>query len=492
MTEQVAGRPAGEDGTRYPRIGLFLDGQWIYDRPASGNVINPSTEEVLACVPKATDEDLERALSAAARGFLLWRDTPAQERVHVIQRAVKLLRERVDAIARVLSLENGKPLAHARVEIERSLNFYEWEMGQATRAYGTIVPGAPRMQKLVMRQPIGPVFAATPWNGPMASLARKTGAALAAGCSVVLKPAEETPGTACEVVKCFEEAGLPPGVLNLVVGDPEHISSTLIASPVIRMVTFTGSVQVGKHLTELAARAMKPVLMELGGHAPVLVGESVDPAEVAKMAAITKTRAAGQICTSPTRFIVHRNSYDRFVAALSRALGELRVGDGMEEGVDMGPVANARRLAAAQALVDDAKRRGARVATGGHRIGDRGFFFAPTVLADVPLDAKVMTTEPFCPIAACVPAADLDEAIAIANGLSVGLAGYAFTNSLEEAEQISRRLECGMVSINHFDTPDADTPFGGLKESGIGREGGPTSLDAYLVTKTVLQSTARI
>ena len=476
----------------YPPIGLFIDGEWIHDGPSDGRVINPATEELLAHVPKADRAILQRALEAAARGFAVWRDTPPQARIRTMQSAVRLMRERAEAIATVLTLENGKPLSQARAEVERSLSFYDWEIGQAARAYGIIVPSAPHMQKLIFRQPVGPVYAVTPWNGPMGAIARKTGAALAAGCSVILKPAEETPGTACEIVKCFEDAGLPPGVLNLVLGDPAEISSTLIASPTVRMVTFTGSTHVGKHLAELAAHAMKPTLLELGGHAPVLIAEDVRVAEVARLAAITKTRAAGQICTSPSRFIVHRSVYQQFVQAFASALSELRVGNGMDEGVDVGPVANVRRLAAARSLVEDARSQGANIATGGHRIGDRGFFFAPTLLTDVPLTAEVMRIEPFCPVAACVPAEDLDDAISIANSLSVGLAAYAFTNSLDQAEQIARRLECGMLSINHFDTPDADTPFGGIRDSGVGREGGPASLDSYLITKTVLQSTLRV
>ncbi|MFP3644059.1 NAD-dependent succinate-semialdehyde dehydrogenase [Paraburkholderia sp. SIMBA_054] len=492
MTKQTENSPTVGTEKDYPKIGLFLNGEWIYDRESYADVINPSNERKLARVPKASDADLQCALKAAEKGFVIWRDTPPQQRVAIIQKAVKLARERIDAIATILSLENGKPFDHARAEIDRSMNFFEWEMGQALRAYGMIVPGAPQMQKFIIRQPIGPVFAVTPWNVPMSSAARKTSAALAAGCSVVLKPAEETPGTACELVRCFEEAGLPPGVLNLVLGDPAHISSTLIASPVIRMVTFTGSVHVGKHLTQLAAREMKPVLMELGGHAPVLVGADVNATEVGRISALAKTRAAGQICASPSRFIVHRNSYADFVSSFAETLNELRVGDGLERGVEMGPVANVRRLAAAQALVDDARNRGATVAAGGQRLGEQGYFFAPTLLTDVPLDADVMTIEPFSPVAACVAAESLDKAISIANSLPVGLAAYAFTNSLEEAEQIGRRLECGVLSINHFDTPDADTPFGGVKETGIGREGGPTSLDAYLVTKTILQSTVKV
>ncbi|TJV46079.1 MAG: NAD-dependent succinate-semialdehyde dehydrogenase [Mesorhizobium sp.] len=474
----------------YRRIGLFIDGEWIYEREPWLEVRNPSTETVLATVPKATDADLARALKAADAGFRIWRDTPPKERVGIILRAVAILRERTRDIAKILTLENGKHLADAEAEIERCGSFYEWDAGQSLRTFGLIVPGEPRMQKFVLRQPIGPVVAFTPWNVPMSSAARKTSAALASGCSIILKAAEETPGTACELVRCFEDAGLPPGVLNLVFGDPAHISSTLIASPITRLVTFTGSTQVGKHLTQLAAQAMKPVLMELGGNAPVIICGGVNAEKIGALAASAKARASGLICASASRFIVHRDAYDNFVGSFAETLNGYRVGDGFEPGVQMGPLANARRLAAAQAMVDDARQRGARIATGGYRIGNRGYFYAPTVIADMPLEAQAMREEPFNPIAACVRVPDLDAALAIANGVSVGLAAYAFTNSLAEAERIGRELECGVLSINHFGTPDADTPFGGVKESGIGREGGPSSLDAYLTAKTILQSTA--
>lgn len=492
MNEMRFGTAEERERALYPKIGLFIDGQWIYDRESWGEVRNPSTENVLALVPNATDDDLDRALKAAERGFALWRDTPPQERVRTILKAVALLRERTDDIAKILTLENGKHLADARAEIERCGNFYEWDAGQSLRAFGHIVPGEPQMQKFILRQPIGPVVAFTPWNVPMSSAARKSSAALAAGCSVILKAAEETPGTACALVKCFEDAGLPAGVLNLVFGDPARISSTLIASPISRLVTFTGSTNVGKHLTGLAAKAMKPALMELGGNAPVLVCDGVDAAAVGRMAANAKAKSSGQICASVSRFIIHKNVYDEFVGAFAAVFNSLKVGDGFAPGVQMGPVANARRLAAAEAMVDDARKRGARIVAGGQRIGDRGYFFAPTLLADVPLDASAMTEEPFGPIAACVRVNDLDEALAIANSVSVGLAAYAFTNSLHDAERIARCLECGVLSINHFGTPDADTPFGGVKDSGIGREGGPGTLDAYMVTKTVLQSTVHV
>jgi len=484
--------PSSPAARTYPPIGLFINGQWLYERPAFCDVTNPSTEEVLGQVPEASPDDLDSALAAADAGFSLWRATPPQQRSKILLEACRLLRERSEAIATIITLEQGKTINEARGEVNRASTFLEWDAAQALRTYGTIVPAEPQMQQLVMRQPIGAVAAFTPWNVPLSSPARKISAAVAAGCSIIIKAAEETPGTACAFVQCFVDAGLPPGVLNLVFGNPGVISSTLIASPVIRMVTLTGSVPVGKHLTQLAAAAMKPVLMELGGHAPVLVSADVDPRSVAKLATAAKMRMAGQICASPTRFIVHEDVYVDFVDAFASACNELIVGDGFSPGSQMGPVVSARRLASISALVDDAKARGARVAAGGKRVGDRGYFYAPTVLADVPMAADAMHTEPFGPLALCVPVSGLDEGIALANSLPVGLAGYAFTNSLQDAEKISRELDCGVLSINHFGSPGADTPFGGVRESGFGREGGEESLDSYMVTKTVLQRTVRI
>lgn len=356
----------------YPSIALFIDGEWILDRALCGEVKNPSNERVLALVPRATEEDLARALRAAQEGFRLWRDTPPDKRGRILLVAAGLLRERRDQIASIITLENGKPFAQACAEVERSASFFDWDAAQALRTYGTIVPAGPRKQQMVLRQPIGPVAAFTPWNVPLSSPSRKVSGALAAGCSVVLKAAEKTPGAACALVQCLVDAGLPPGVLNLVFGDPGMISTTLIASPIIRAVTLTGSVAVGKHLSQLAGAAMKPVLMELGGHAPVLVCEDVDPVRLGREAAIAKMRVTGQICASPSRFIVHRSIYTEFVNAMAEAAREMRVGDGFEPGVQMGPVANQRRLAVMEALVADARQRGARVAAGGERIGDRG------------------------------------------------------------------------------------------------------------------------
>ena len=476
----------------YPRIGLYIDGDWIYDRAACHAVENPGDESVLGPVPRATREDLERASGAAYRAFRTWRDTAPDERAALLLRVAGLLRERVDAIASIITLEQGKPVADARAEVERARTFLEWDAAQLHRSYGVVAPSEPGMLRMVIKQPIGPVAAFTPWNVPISSPSRKISGALAAGCSIVIKAAEETPGAACAFVQCFVDAGLPSGVLNLVFGDPAEISADLIASPAIRMITLTGSVQVGMQLSQLAGAAMKPVLMELGGHAPVLVCDGVDVARIARLAVAAKMRMAGQICASPSRFIVHERLYADFVDAFAHAANEIRVGDGFEPDVQMGPVINARRLAAMESLVADARAAGARVAAGGHRIGERGYFYAPTVLADAPVHTKAMRAEPFGPLGTCVSVKNMCDGLAIANSLSVGLAAYAFTNSIDDAERFTRELECGVLSINHFGVPGADMPFGGVKDSGVGREGGAESLDAYMVSKAVLQKIARV
>lgn len=476
----------------HPRVGLFIDGEWIFDRPSCFEVRNPSTEAVLTTVPGASADDLKRVLAAAERGFKIWRATPPVERNLIIARAIAGVRERAEEIAQIITRENGKLIADARAEVERSASFFDWDMAQALRAYGTIVPGEAQMQKLILRQPIGPVAAFTPWNVPLSAPGRKISGALCSGCSIILKAPEETPGAAVAMVQCFEQAGLPKGVLNLVFGNPAEVSSTLIDSPVTRMVTLTGSVGVGKHLSRLAGAAMKPVLMELGGHAPVIICAGVDATEIGKMALKSKIRINSQWCAAPGRFLVHESLYDEFVAGFVAAAQQVRVADGMDIKADMGPVTSGRRLAAMQHFVDDALERGGKAAVGGHRVGDRGYFFAPTLLVDTPLDCEIMREEPFGPVAVAVPFKTLDEAIEISNSLSVGLAAFAFTNTLEEAERLSRELDLGVLSINHFGAPDPDTPFGGMRDSGIGREGGPWSLESYMVSKTVLQKTVRV
>ncbi|TGR22983.1 MULTISPECIES: NAD-dependent succinate-semialdehyde dehydrogenase [unclassified Mesorhizobium] len=476
----------------YPPIGLLIDGEWIYDRPALCDVENPSDESILGQVPKATAKDLQNALESSTRGFEVWRRTPPTERAAIMRRAAGLVRERAADIAPIFTMELGKTLSESLAEIERSATFLDWDAEEIRRLYGRIVPTDPPIQQFVVREPIGPVAAFTPWNVPMSAPSRKISASLAAGCSVILKPAEETPATACLFAQCFLDAGLPKGVLNVVFGDPDEVSRTLVLSPITRLVTLTGSINVGKHLTRLAAETMKPVLMELGGHAPVLVDENVDPDAIAQLAVNWKYRMAGQFCSAPSRFLVHRSVYSDFVESLASKASRLVVGDGFAKDTQMGPVANRRRLDAMSGLVEDAVAYGARVVTGGQRVGNRGWFYAPTVLADVPLDARIMKEEPFGPLSPCAPVDSMDEALSISNSLDMGLAAFVFTNSMERADHLSRELQVGSVALNVFTSPGADAPFGGYRESGIGREGGLEMWNSYTVSKTIAERRVRV
>jgi succinate-semialdehyde dehydrogenase/glutarate-semialdehyde dehydrogenase len=476
----------------YPKIGLLIDGEWIYDRVPLCTVENPSDESVLGQVPRATLQDLQNALASSARGFEVWRKMPPTERATIMHQAARLVRERALEIAPIFTLELGKTLNESLSEIERSATFLDWDAEQIRRLYGRIVPTDPPIHQHVVHEPIGPVAAFTPWNVPMSAPSRKISASLAAGCSVILKPAEETPATACLFAQCFLDAGLPKGVLNVVFGDPDEVSRALVLSPITRLVTLTGSIGVGKHLTRLAADTMKPVLMELGGHAPVLVDEDVNCEEVARLAVNWKFRMAGQFCSAPSRFLVHRTVYGEFVNSLAHHAQKLIVGDGFADGVQMGPLASRRRLDAMTSLVDDAVGHGARIATGGARVGNRGWFYAPTVLADVPSDARIMNEEPFGPIAPCAPVDTMDEALAISNSLNMGLAAFVFTNSVEHADLLSRELQVGSVAVNVFTSPGADAPFGGVRESGIGREGGEEMYQSYTITKTISERRVRI
>ncbi|MDV4179204.1 NAD-dependent succinate-semialdehyde dehydrogenase [Rhizobium brockwellii] len=476
----------------YPKIGLLIDGEWIYDREALCDVENPSDESILGQVPKATARDLQNALESSARGFETWRRTPPTARAAVMRRAAALVRERAKDIAPIFTAESGRTYAEVLAEIERSATFLDWDSEEIRRLYGRIVPTDPPIQQFVVREPVGPVAAFTPWNVPMSAPSRKISASLAAGCSIILKPAEETPATACLFAQCFLDAGLPKGVLNVVFGDPDEVSRTLVLSPITRLVTLTGSINVGKHLTRLAVETMKPVLMELGGHAPVIIDENTNADEIAQLAVNWKFRMAGQFCSAPSRFLIHRSRYDDFVSSISEKASKLKVGDGFTEGVQMGPLANRRRLAAMADLVEDAVSHGARVTTGGKRVGNRGWFYEPTVLADVPLDARVMSEEPFGPIAPCMAVDSMDEALKISNSLSMGLAAFVFTNDMERADYLSRELQVGSVALNVFTSPGGDAPFGGVRESGIGREGGTEMYHSYTVAKTIAERRVKV
>jgi succinate-semialdehyde dehydrogenase/glutarate-semialdehyde dehydrogenase len=471
----------------YPPIELYIDGRW---KRANGHpVINPADESILGTVPVASLSDLDDTLAAAERGFAIWRETSPSKRAQIILRAAALIRERVDEMASAMTLEQGKPIGQARLEILRGCDIIEWDATEGLRLYGRVIPGEPGMRHTVLRQPIGPVAAFSPWNFPMSSPARKVAGALSSGCSIILKASEETPAGAVQLVRAFHDAGLPAGVLNLVFGNPAEISEYLIPRSCIRLVTFTGSIQVGKHLAEMAGRHMKPAIMELGGHAPVIVCDDVDPVATAGISVVGKSRNAGQVCVAPTRFFVQEKIYERFAQSFAERASRLKVGNGMDPSTQMGPLANARRIDAMESLIADAKAKGARVLAGGSRLGNRGYFFPLTVLADVPDDARAMNEEPFGPLALVNPIKTLDEAIEKANALPYGLAAYAFTQSAYNADVLAERVEAGNLSINHFVASVAETPFGGVKESGYGREGGTEGLRCYTVVKNVSHKT---
>ena len=475
---------------QYQTLGLFIDGRWIHDADLPhSDVVDPATGQVIARLPHATPTLVGAALAAAQRGFDTWRATALSARCRILQRALDLMTERASEIAWTMTLEQGKPLAEARGEVLRSVALLQWDIEESRRAYGHVIPAEPGFRNTTRRLPIGPVAAFSPWNFPASIVARKL-AALAAGCSVILKAAEETPGTACAMVQCFADAGLPPGVLNLVFGNPAAISEQLIRSDTVRAVTLTGSVPVGKKVAALAALHMKPAVMELGGHAPVIVCEDADPVRAATQCVPAKFRNAGQICTAPTRFIVHRARYQAFLDAFVAGVQKIKVGHGTADGTTMGPLANPRRLADMARLVDTTVSAGARLVHGGHRIGTEGCFFEPTVLADVPLDAAAMHEEPFGPVALVVPFDTLDEAIAIANSTPLGLASYAFTDVASSAERLMNEVETGIMAINHMAGSIPEGAFGGVKDSGFGREGGAEGLHAFLVTKFVSQKHA--
>jgi succinate-semialdehyde dehydrogenase/glutarate-semialdehyde dehydrogenase len=469
--------------TQYPELKLYIGGEW---RSRAGQpVLNPADESVLGTVPHATKADLDDALAAAEKGFKIWSRMSPSARADLIFKATALIRQRAEEMAVAMTLEQGKPIAQARLEIIRAAEIIEWDAQEGRRVYGRIIPSEPGMRHSVLRQPIGVVAAFSPWNFPFSSPARKVGGALGAGCSIILKASEETPAGAFQLVKAFADAGLPAGVLNLVFGKPSEISEYLIPQPAVRLITFTGSVPVGKHLSAMCGAHMKPAIMELGGHSPVIVCDDVDPAKAGAAAAIGKSRNAGQVCVSPTRFFVEDKIYDRFTAAITDKAASMKVGNGLDPSVQIGPLANDRRIAAMEMFVADAKAKGARITTGGARIGNNGYFFPLTVIADISDDARAMREEPFGPLALVSRVKSLDEAIEKANSVPYGLAGYAFTNSASNAERLSQEVEVGNLSINHFVASSAETPFGGVKDSGIGREGGVEGLQCYTVVKNV-------
>ena len=477
--------PDGFQTQSYRDVQLLIDGQWTAS--ASGKtlpVLNPGTGETIGAVAHAGVADLDRALAAAERGLAAWRRSTGLERFRVFMKAAALLRERLDFIAVQMTLEQGKVLAEAKGEIERAAECCEWMAGECQRLYGrTIPPRAPNITQLVTKEPIGVVAAFTPWNFPVNQIVRKVAGALAAGCSLIVKGPEEAPGSCAELVRAFVDAGVPAGAVNLVYGIPAEISEYLVPHPLVRKVSFTGSTVVGKRLAALAGQHMKVATMELGGHAPVLVFADADVEGAAKALVGNKFRNAGQSCINPTRFLVERPAFEPFTEAFVEAARKLKVGPGLDPASQMGPLANPRRVDAMERLSADALDRGAKLRLGGSRIGNGGFFYEPTVFTDVPVDAALMNEEPFGPIAMINPFDGMDQAVAEANRLPYGLSAYAFTRSSATAKQVCDRVESAMVSINHFGLGIPETPFGGMKDSGYGFEGGSEAIEAYLQTR---------
>jgi len=473
----------------YTELNLFIDGQWLNGKGRAGeDVINPATEKALAHLPHASAADLDAALAAAAKGFATWKATSAYDRSKLMRKAADLLRERADHVAKVMVQEQGKIYAEARGEVLVSADIIDWYAEEGRRTYGRIVPGRQRgVRQLVLREPVGLVAAFTPWNFPVLTPVRKIAGSLAAGCAIIIKASEETPGSCVELVKCFADAGLPAGVLNLVFGVPANVSEHLIGSDLIKKISFTGSIPVGKHLAGLAAKGMKRATMELGGHSPVVVFDDADLEKAADTIAGFKYRNAGQVCISPTRFYVQESSYKKFLARFTDYAKAVKLGDGLDKDTTMGPLANPRRLDAMEAIVTDAKARGGKVVTGGARHGNQGFFYEPTVITDMPDDSKIMTQEPFGPVAPIVPFKTFDEVVERANSLEYGLAAYAFTASEKTAAAIGDALQSGMVGVNSVGISTPETPFGGIKESGYGSEGGVEGLEAYLNVKFISQ-----
>jgi len=473
----------------YQDFGLYIDGGW---GPSAGRgtkaVLDPATEEVLGQIPDATAADLDRALAAAEKGFAAWRRVQPWERAAKLRKISELIRERIEPLARLMSVETGKPLAEARAEWGATADQFEWYAEETKRIYGQTIEGRqPDVRLSVIYQPVGVVAAFAAWNFPALLPARKIAAALAAGCSIIVKPAGEAPGSCMGIVQACHDARLPAGAVNLVTGNSRKIAEHLIGSSIVRKVSLTGSVPVGKEILRLAADGVKKVSMELGGHAPVLVFEDADVAKAAEACAAAKFRNCGQVCISPSRFYVHENVYDGFSKRFVEMAQGLKLGRGCDDGVTMGPLANARGLESTKALVADAVERGAELLTGGRAPSgfNRGFFYEPTVLGRVPDEARIMIEEPFAPVAPIATFKEFDDVVERANSLPFGLAGYVFSKNLRTATLAAEAIEVGMVGVNEVLLAAAEAPFGGIKESGMGREGGALGIRDYLEAKYI-------
>lgn len=473
----------------YEALDLLINGQF---RQGSGgaaeDVLNPATEEVLAQVPHASAADLDEALQSSAEGFKTWKATTPIQRQGIMNKAADILAADTDRIARNLTMEMGKPLGEAKIELGFAIEVLRWYGEEGKRAYGRLIPARiPGARQMVMKEPVGPACAFVAWNFPAVNVMRKVAGALGAGCSLIIKPSEETPATAVAIARAFQQAGLPDGVLNVVFGVPDTVSRHILGSYIPRKLSFTGSVPVGKHLQKLAADTLKRCTMELGGHSPVIVFDDADVDRAIDVIGNNKFRNAGQVCISPTRFYVQENVYKKFVDGFTEVAKNVKVGNGLDEGVTMGPLVAARRLDVMEGWVADAKDHGATVNTGGARMGNNGYFWEPTVLSDVPEDARIMNEEPFGPVAPVASFKTMDEVIERANKLPFGLASYVFTSDGKKAKAMESQIDAGLVGVNHPGVSMPETPFGGVDDSGYGSEGGIEGLEAFLRTKFVTE-----
>ena len=473
----------------YPQLSLYIDGQFISGGGRKEQeIVNPATNQVIGKLPHATREDLDLALTSAQRAFESWRKTSPMERSKILRKVAELARERAQVIGHGITMDQGKPLAESVGEVMATSEHAEWHAEECRRIYGRVIPARVEgVRQMVLREPVGVCAAFSPWNFPFNQAIRKMTAALATGCTVIVKGPEDTPSAVVALAQLFHDAGLPPGCLNLVWGVPAEVSHHLMHSPIVRKISFTGSVGVGKQLAAMAGSLMKRSTMELGGHAPVIVCDDADIEAAVAQQVAHKFRNAGQVCISPTRYYVQEGVYEKFVEAFVARTNKLKVGDGMDKDTRMGPLAQARRVAAVNRFIDDAQERGATLLTGGKPLEGAGNFFAPTVLTDLADNSLMMTEEPFGPVAGIVRFKDLGDAIKRANSLPFGLAAYGYTTSTRNANAIANGIESGMISINHLGMALAETPFGGIKDSGFGSEGGTESFDGYLNTKFVTQ-----
>lgn len=472
----------------YPTLSLYINGEFISVDREFQDVVNPATGDVIGRLPHASKGDLDLALKSAQDAFVRWRATSPMERSTVLRRVAQLARERSSDIAYGITLDNGKPLSEAAGEVSASAEALEWHAEECRRIYGRVVPPRnSRVRQLVLREAVGVCAGFSPWNFPLSQAIRKIAAAIGAGCTIILKGPEESPSSIVALAKLFHEAGLPPGVLNIVWGVPSEISKYLIESPIVRKISFTGSVPVGKQLAALAGAHMKRITMELGGHSPVLVFDDADVKRAAEMLAKFKIHNAGQVCVSPSRFYIQEGVYQQFLDRFIEIFSSIKVGNGLDAGVQMGPLCQARRVTVMRELVEDARIRGADVMELGTNVPQAGNFYPPTIITNVGDDSRVMQEEPFGPIAPIVKFKTLEEVLKRANSLPFGLAAYVFTNSLKTSSASSDGLEAGMVNINHFGMAPPELPFGGVKDSGVGSEGGKETFDGYLITKMVTQ-----